>query len=467
MICPTNDVESQTLNEAIFVANPGLSQFPENTDFDCYARGIREMQYYQGKIYIGYGHWGYGGYSGKYVSVKVWSIDAHDYIKAEITTKDETAYPIFMEDGKLFVSPGDTLANEGAYIFKLENGVWQSALVPGVNKGRLEGFFQDALYFNAGQYYDGSISDFKKSTDFGKTWEIILEDYPNQGIKLISAISFDSFLLQMGAEYESTGRGIIFKWYPDNSYEKYHLNYPISIINSYAHRLVRFQDGVLYIPNYDSGYNLFKNYFQFELLFLNDFSEGTSAMPVKGFSEDSNVVDVIVRGNTVYVFSAGQLADGYHKGYVHSSTDLNNWTKIAEFVLPGQAVPYAFELLDETNTFYIGLGSSIFNGCSDPGSGSIYKVTPDIGKPDINLTKQVSAASAKSGDEITYQILYHNTGSAEAKNLRITDVIPAGTQYVVGSANSTADFDNNTLTWTIPSLALWGSGAVSFKVKID
>ena len=229
------------LNAVERVGNPGLSQYPLNDNFDCYARAIRELQYYQGKIYIGHGHWGYY-YSGRYRPAQVWSIDSGDNFKKEVTTRDEVSYPIFVEEGKLFVSPGDTLHEDRtgsySYIYMLENGVWQRAVVSGSNKGVLRGFCQGALYFNVSQGPGGTLpANLLKSSDFGQTWQIILENYLNQGLSLGNGICLGDYFLLMGAD-QTSRQGIIFKWYPDNSYDKYTINYPID--NSLTTRIIFF-----------------------------------------------------------------------------------------------------------------------------------------------------------------------------------------------------------------------------------
>lgn len=460
------------------MGNPGLSQFPANTPCDCQARGVKEMQYYNGRIYVGYGYWGYGGsvppYCGPHVSVRVWQIDSSGALSVALQTIDEETRRMFVEEGKLLVSPMDTnccMTTMESFYWIFDGSTWQNALLDGANKSSLNGFFKNAFYVNCMQYGN----DLKRSADMGQTWKTIL-DYDVLGFSVGNAISMGDYLLMMGAETIDPAinlrEGRIFKWYPDDSYQVYKIIYPTGSKNAMAHQLSRFKDGVIYVLRYEP-YDLFN--YDSELLFLNQFYEGGAARALSGFAESKNVIDAIVRGNTVYVFSVAPSATNQFKGYIYSSTDLNNWTRVAEFIVP--ALPYAFEMLDSTGDFYIGLGNrdpyedtegdDAHPAYADPESGSIYKVTSDIGKPDISLIKQVSTANGKSGDEITYQILCENIGSAEARNLQITDVIPAGAQYVVGSANPAADLANNTLAWTIPSLAPGGSGNVSFRVRID
>ena len=97
-----------------------------------------------------------------------------------------------------------------------------------------------------------------------------------------------------------------------------------------------------------------------------------------------------------------------------------------------------------------------------------------------NNTKDVQNAESNSldngmvgvGDELTYVINWVNdgvdeTGAPAAATVKVTDIIPEGTEYVVDSATKGAvyDKDAHTLTWTIKAKAAQ-TGSVSFKVVV-
>ena len=75
------------------------------------------------------------------------------------------------------------------------------------------------------------------------------------------------------------------------------------------------------------------------------------------------------------------------------------------------------------------------------------------------------------GDELTYVINWVNdgvdeTGAPAAATVKVTDIIPTGTEYVEGSAEGAEyDADARTLTWTIEADAAQ-TGSVSFKVVV-
>lgn len=370
------------------VGNPGKGQFPKDTPCDCQARGVKEMQYYNGKIYVGYGYWGYGGppplYCGSHTAVRVWQIDSSGGLSTALQTSDEEVRHMFVEEGKLLVSTTDPMNTPSEAVFWiLEGSNWQSASLHGAEKTFLRGFFQGALYAQLMQYGQNLM----KSADMGKTWKIIL-DYDVLGFTVGNAISMGDYLLMMGAETidpaKNLREGRIFKWYPDDSYQFYKNTYPIYGRNAMAHQLSRFKDGVIYVLRYEP-YSIFV--YDSELLFLNQFYEGGAARALSGFTESKNVIDAIVRGNTVYVLSVAPSTTNEFRAFIHSSTDLDSWTKIAEFIVP--ALPYAFEMMDATRDFYVGLGNRdpyedtrgvdphpFHPAYADPASGDIYRIKP-------------------------------------------------------------------------------------------
>ncbi|QWV97654.1 DUF11 domain-containing protein [Geomonas nitrogeniifigens] len=117
------------------------------------------------------------------------------------------------------------------------------------------------------------------------------------------------------------------------------------------------------------------------------------------------------------------------------------------------------------------------------------------------VKKRVAAKGVQPGEEIIYTLSYQNSGNEAAKDVVISDPIPAGTAYIPGSASETGDlafsidkgktFKKPTLLtyelkgntgkmekkvaspdeytdvrWTIPQVPAGGTGSVSFKVKV-
>ncbi len=86
---------------------------------------------------------------------------------------------------------------------------------------------------------------------------------------------------------------------------------------------------------------------------------------------------------------------------------------------------------------------------------------------DLNLTKGLSAASNQNpnaGDTVTFELTVTNDGPGLATNVSIEDQIPSG--LTIGTINDGGVLTGNTITWTIPSLAV-GSQVVSYEVSIN
>lgn len=117
------------------------------------------------------------------------------------------------------------------------------------------------------------------------------------------------------------------------------------------------------------------------------------------------------------------------------------------------------------------------------------------------VKKRIAAKGVQPGEEIIYTLNYVNSGTDAAKDVIISDPIPAGTSYIPGSASETGDLsfsidkgktfkkptlltyevkgstgkaekkvaspeDYTDVRWTIPQVPAGGKGAVSFKVKV-
>lgn len=117
------------------------------------------------------------------------------------------------------------------------------------------------------------------------------------------------------------------------------------------------------------------------------------------------------------------------------------------------------------------------------------------------VKKRVAAKGIQPGEELIYTLSYQNAGTETAKDVVISDPIPAGTAYIPGSASEVGEVtfsidkgktynkptlltyelkggdgkgqkrvaapdDYTDVRWTIPSIPAGGKGSVSFKVKV-
>jgi len=118
------------------------------------------------------------------------------------------------------------------------------------------------------------------------------------------------------------------------------------------------------------------------------------------------------------------------------------------------------------------------------------------------IKKKIAAKGVHPGDEITYTLSYANSGTEAAKDVVISDPIPAGTSYIPGSASDAGDLsfsidkgksykkptlltyemkagdgkvqkkvatpeDYTDIRWTLPTVAAGEKGAVTFKIRVN
>jgi uncharacterized repeat protein (TIGR01451 family) len=79
----------------------------------------------------------------------------------------------------------------------------------------------------------------------------------------------------------------------------------------------------------------------------------------------------------------------------------------------------------------------------------------------------LTAGAVRPGQTITYQLIVRNTGPTLARNLVLTDPVPANTTYATGSASPDAAFDGALLVWHLPELSAGASFIAEFRVTVN
>lgn len=81
--------------------------------------------------------------------------------------------------------------------------------------------------------------------------------------------------------------------------------------------------------------------------------------------------------------------------------------------------------------------------------------------------KDLNGQTVQVGQALTFTIRYGNSGSS-VQNITITDTLPAGTEYLTGSADSNGVWseESRTLTWTIVDVAPGATGTVTFRATV-
>lgn len=111
---------------------------------------------------------------------------------------------------------------------------------------------------------------------------------------------------------------------------------------------------------------------------------------------------------------------------------------------------------------------------SGTGGGVIVSdtATADLPREDANLVTVKSITNggvgSMSGDTITYEIVVTNAGTADATNISLTDLLPAGLTATVNNGTVTAgSYDSVSGIWTIPSLLNGTNATLTLEGIID
>lgn len=105
------------------------------------------------------------------------------------------------------------------------------------------------------------------------------------------------------------------------------------------------------------------------------------------------------------------------------------------------------------------------NGCTSalPAPQPSFKACE--GAYDLALDKSINKKVAKIGDNLTYTIKVWNEGQSTATNVSVKDSLNAGVEYVT-YASATGNYDFNSKTWTIGSIAPGDTAVLLLVVKV-
>ena len=118
-------------------------------------------------------------------------------------------------------------------------------------------------------------------------------------------------------------------------------------------------------------------------------------------------------------------------------------------------------------------------GATADGSGPYHAGTDPaqaiLSVPVLAVTKTPDAGSADAGDDASYTIVVANTGSVRARNVAVTDTLPAGVVYTAGSATSggadagfaETDGTGPGLAWEIDGLDAGQQLTITLPVRLD
>ena len=110
--------------------------------------------------------------------------------------------------------------------------------------------------------------------------------------------------------------------------------------------------------------------------------------------------------------------------------------------------------------------------CDGVPSGETATVSGDAFENKLQATKAASPAAVTQGGTVNYAITLQNTGTVPCTNVTVTDVLPNGVTYALGSiaggdAQTDGDPSGAGLQWVVSSLAPGASVALTYSVLAD
>ena len=92
---------------------------------------------------------------------------------------------------------------------------------------------------------------------------------------------------------------------------------------------------------------------------------------------------------------------------------------------------------------------------------------PEGDAADIGIAKSADATSgAKQGDTVTYSIVVSNSGTADASDVPVSDVLPDGMAFQNASDGGSYDSASRTVSWTVASLAAGTTKTLTLQAKV-
>ena len=91
------------------------------------------------------------------------------------------------------------------------------------------------------------------------------------------------------------------------------------------------------------------------------------------------------------------------------------------------------------------------------------------GLPNLSIDKIVDRPVAEPSEKLTYTISYRNSGTADAENVVVTDILPAHMTYMPGTATGGAFYEPrfNSITRTVSELEIDQGAIFSYQVLLD
>lgn len=365
--------------QATKIGNPGLAQFPNNDSNDRLARGVRDLQVYQGKIYVGD-----GDLANNRGPIKVWSFaDSQNptSFQADYTVDEEEVTRLRAYNNKLYIPGADATESwDFSSFYVKENGVWtKKRTIPGalhvMDIAEANGKLCVLDYSTPRPGYSFG-SHALVSSDNGNSWTVINHQYntPDYYTLAFNLLPWNGRFLSVISAYKystTTGLGSFVGGGLAQSNE----------VGDYFSIGYKFSPKIIFQGKIMGSCSPQRQCFTSDLqnfTYIDGFSDPTHLDEV---SLAKVLIDQVVVGDTIYVLTQEnpiinqtKTSFKFYSGGIYSSKDLINWTKEGIFDFP--AMPTAFEYLN--GAFYVGLSSNYDADTKtyiDDEAGSIYKIS--------------------------------------------------------------------------------------------
>jgi len=351
--------------EIEYLGNPSKAQYPDTSPEEINARNVWDLQYFDGKIYIGLGD--YNNNMGP-VILNAFDCNANQFVTiGEITEEQISNFRIINDT---LVIPGiDATASESH-----EFANWYKVFATGeIEKYR--NLPEAAHCFDMIEYNGkifaalGGNAPLAISYDGGKNFELSMP-VSNYGKELDNIPrAYDLFVLNdllyaipqfavTTTTFYNGTQSSVTTYYPDVSFLHY-----IESANKFVNgctTMIDAWDLRSRADLWDTSGVIVNRKIQFGdyMLFINNNAVFSNDPALKKFSiielEEDKFMDVIVRGDTLYLLGTTKKEDGWENS-IYSTTDLEsgNWEKILSFT--SESYARSFELCDNGD-WYFGIG---------------------------------------------------------------------------------------------------------------
>jgi uncharacterized repeat protein (TIGR01451 family) len=116
------------------------------------------------------------------------------------------------------------------------------------------------------------------------------------------------------------------------------------------------------------------------------------------------------------------------------------------------------------NTAAITFTSAITDVLPNNNTSSVS--TPIAAQPDLALVKSDGRIQVLAGDLLTYTLTFSNTGNQAATNVRITDTLVAGLEYVDSTPDDRVSTATYTITWAIDDLPVNAARTLTVTARV-